>query len=183
MQLDYTHVLNHPRELVWAAMLDPQVLSRLIPGIEKFEETAPDKYSVVAKLGVPTVKGTYSGTVEIVDRKQPSSYRLRGEGRGAPGWAKGECLMTLTDADGGTKVSAKAQAAVGGTIAGVGQRMMEGVGKAMAREFFESLDRELQGKKKKVGDFSFSVRVFLSVLRNIFGRLFRSRAAGEESRG
>lgn len=179
MQLDYTHVLNHPRELVWKTVLDPEVMSRMIPGIEKFEEVAPDQYSVVAMLGVPTVKGVYSGKVEIFDRKEPSSYRLRGEGRGAPGWAKGEVLMTLTVVEGGTQINAKARADIGGTIAGVGQRMMEGVGKAMAREFFTSLDRELQGKKHKVGAFRFSIRVFFSMLRNAVRRLFRGRATGE----
>jgi hypothetical protein len=180
LQLDYTHVLNHPRDLVWNAMLDPDVMSRMIPGIEKFEQTAPDQYSVVAMLGVPTVKGTYTGKVEIYDKTQPSSYRLRGEARGAPGWVKGDVLMTLTAVDAGTtKVSAKARADIGGTIAGVGQRMMEGVGKAMAREFFESLDRELRGKKQKVGAFRFSIRVFFAMVRNALKRVFRGRAAGE----
>jgi carbon monoxide dehydrogenase subunit G len=180
LQLDYTHVLSHPRELVWNAMLDPDVMSRMIPGIEKFEQTAPDQYSVVAMLGVATVKGTYTGKVQISDRNEPSSYRIRGEGRGAPGWVKGDVLMTLTAVDAGTtKVAAKAKADIGGTIAGVGQRMMEGVGKAMAREFFESLDRELQGKKQKVSAFRFSVRVFFVMVRNAVKRIFRGRAAGE----
>lgn len=179
MQLDYSQVLNHPRDLVWAAMLDPEVMSRLIPGVEKFEEVSPDRYSVVAMLGVPTIKGVYSGTVEIFDRKEQSSYRLRGEARGAPGWVKGDVLMTLTAVDGGTKINAKARADIGGTIAGVGQRMMEGVGKAMAREFFTSLDGELQGKRQKVGAFRFSIRVFFSMVRNAMRRLFRGRAAGE----
>jgi hypothetical protein len=160
-------------------MLDPAVMSRLLPGIEKFEEVSPDKFAVVATLGVPTVKGVYSGTVEIFDRKEPSSYRLRGEARGAPGWTKGEVLMTLTVVEGGTKINAKARADIGGTIAGVGQRMMEGVGKAMAREFFTSLDRDLQGKQQKVGAFRFSMRVFFSMVRNAVRRVFRGRATGE----
>lgn len=180
MQFEYAHVLNHPRELVWKAMLDPDVMSRMIPGIEKFEEVGPDQYAVVAMLGVPTVKGTYSGKVEIFDKNEPSSYRLRGEARGAPGWTKGEVQMTLTAVDARTtKIAAKARADIGGTIAGVGQRMMEGVGKAMAREFFEALDRELQGKKQKVGAFRFSVRIFFAMVRNALRRIFRGRAAGE----
>jgi hypothetical protein len=180
LQLDYTHILNHPRQSVWDAMLDADVMSRLIPGIEKFEEVAPDKYSIVAMLGVPTVKGKYSGKVEILERKEPSSYRLRGEGSGAPGWAKGDVVMTLTAVDPNTtRVNAKARADIGGTIAGVGQRMMEGVGKAMAREFFNSLDAELQGREQKVGAFRFSVRVLFAMVRNVLRRVFRGRAAGE----
>jgi uncharacterized protein len=145
LRIDYTETVKFSRQTVWKALLDPGVLSRLIPGIEQFEQVGPDKYAVTANLGLPSIKGTYSGVVEIYDKAEPSSYRLRGEGKGTQGWAKGDVQMTLTDADGGTKVNAQATAAVGGTIAGVGQRMMEGITKSMARDFFKALDVELSG--------------------------------------
>ena len=147
MQIDYSETLKSSREALWKALLDPKVLARLIPGIEKFDEIGPDKYAVTAKLGLPSVRGVYSGVVEIFDKNEPSSYRLRGDGKGTQGWVKGEVLITLSAVDGETKVNAKAQAAVGGTIAGVGQRMMEGITKSMARDFFKALDAELQGPK------------------------------------
>lgn len=147
MQIDYSETLKYSPEVIWRSLLDPKVLSRLLPGIEKFDQTGPDKYSVTAKLGLPSVRGVYSGTVEIFDKKEPSSYKLRCEGKGTQGWAKGDVVITLTPGDGETKVNAKAQAAVGGTIAGVGQRMMEGITKSMAREFFTALDAELGGSK------------------------------------
>ena len=147
MQIDYSETLKYSREALWKALLDPKVLARLIPGIEKFDEIGPDKYAVTAKLGLPSVRGVYSGVVEIFDKNEPSSYRLRGDGKGTQGWVKGEVLITLSAVDGETKVNAKAQAAVGGTIAGVGQRMMEGITKSMARDFFKALDAELQGPK------------------------------------
>jgi hypothetical protein len=145
LRIDYTETVKFSRQTVWKALLDPDVLSRLIPGIEKFEQVGPDKYAVTANLGLPSVKGSYSGVVEISDKAEPSSYRLRGEGKGTQGWAKGDVQMTLTDVDGGTKVNVQAQAAVGGTIAGVGQRMMDGITKSMARDFFKALDAELRG--------------------------------------
>ena len=148
MQVEYTHLLPYPRNVVWRLLLDPDVLSRLLPGVEKFETKGPDKYAVVVKMGVPSVRGTYTGSVEIFDKQEPSSYRLRGEGKGVPGWARGEAEMTLVEEEGKTRITAKGKAQVGGTIAGVGQRMIEGVAKGMAREFFESVEREL-GRSEK----------------------------------
>ena len=147
MQLDISQMIAYPREKVWEVMLDPEVMARVLPGVEKFEVVGPDKYAVQVKMGVPSVKGTYTGNVEIFDKQPPSSFRLRGDGKGGPGWARGEVLLTLTPEGDGTTVNAKANAVIGGTIAGVGQRMMEGVAKGMARDFFASLDRELQGRK------------------------------------
>ena len=173
MQVEYTHLLPYPRQQVWDIMLDTSVLARVMPGVEKFEPIGEDRFSVLIKLGVPTVKGTYSGTVEIVDKQPPNSYRLRGEGKGAPGWAKGEALMTLVDEAGGTRVTANAQAQVGGTIAGVGQRMMEGVTKAMLREMFGSFERELQGQKQEQPSAAaFGFRLFLGMVRAFLQRMF-----------
>ncbi|MGD0075901.1 MAG: carbon monoxide dehydrogenase subunit G [Candidatus Binataceae bacterium] len=181
MQIDYSQVLPYPRERVWEVMLDPEVLARVLPGVEKFEAVGPDKYAVQVKLGVPSVKGSYTGSVEIVDKQPFASYRLRGEGKGGPGWAKGEALITLTPEGAGTNVQAKANAMIGGTIAGVGQRMIEGVAKSVAREFFASIDRELQGRKQQAGAFMFGLRMLLAMVRDLFARLF-GRSADEGSK-
>ena len=132
---------------------------------------------MVVKLGVPSVRGTYSGTVEVFDKQEPASYRMRGEGKGGPGWARGDALITLRAKGDGTNVAAKANVAIGGPVAGVGQRMMEGIAKAMAGDFFATIEREMQGRQqKKVGLFAFSFRIFLALVGNFFGKLFRGRA-------
>jgi len=182
LQIDYSQVLPFPKERVWEVLLDPEVLSRVLPGVEKFELVGPDKYAVQVKLGVPSVKGTYTGSVEIADKQPYSSYKLRGEGKGGPGWARGEALMTLAPEGAGTKVTASANAVIGGTIAGVGQRMMEGVAKGMAREFFSSIQRELEGRKQKASTVGFGFRVLLAMIQNFFGRLFGKGATGEEQK-
>jgi uncharacterized protein len=146
MHVELTHLLNHPVERVWDVLLDPEVLKRALPGIEKLEATAPDTFAVVMNLGVAAVKGRYTGTLSITDKRPPSSYRLQGEGKGAPGWTKGQAVLTLTSEGSGTRVVAKGDAQVGGTIAGVGQRMMEGVAKSMGRDFFAALERILAGE-------------------------------------
>ena len=95
-------------------------------------------------LGVAAVKGTYSGTLEFADKQLPSSFRVRGEAKGTPGWASGEVLVTLAEENGGTTVTANVNVQIGGTIAGVGQRMIEGITKTMARDFFHSIEQMLE---------------------------------------
>lgn len=83
--------------------------------------------------------------------------------------------MTLAAEGAGTRVTANGRAQIGGTIAGVGQRMMEGVAKAMAREFFESIDRELHGRREKVTTFRFSLRLIAGIVASFVRRLFGRR--------
>lgn len=144
MEIEYTHQLPFPRERVWQVLLDPEVLSRALPGIQQFASIGPDRFSAVMKIGVQAMRGSYAGTVEIVDKQFPSSYRLRGEGKGQPGWARGEALIALAEDGAETRVTAHGKAQVGGTVAGVGQRMMEGVAKGMARDFFSAIEAALR---------------------------------------
>lgn len=164
--------IPHPRERVYEALLNPQILSGLMPGVEKFEEVEKDTFDVQVKLGVGALRGNYTGRVQIVDRNPPESYKLQGEAKGTPGWARGVCTFTLKSSGEGTRVTADADAQVGGRIAGVGQRMTEGVAKSMAREFFQSLEQELAGTGSPVGQFRFGFRVFLGMIRDFFARLF-----------
>lgn len=161
--------IKHDRERIYEALLDPSVLSRLLPGVEKFEEVGPDTYDVIVKLGVGAIRGNYTGRVELADQKPPESYRLKGEAKGGPGWAKGYALFTLVPGDeGGTILKVAADAQVGGAIAGVGQRMMEGVAKTMMREFFDALSRELEGTKQNNTALGFGWRVFVGMIRDFF---------------
>ena len=82
------------------------------------------------------MKGTFEGRVKLSDKKPPESYRLSADGSGGPGFVKADTLITLTEIDGGTRVSYSADVQVGGLVAGVGQRMLGGVSKMMADQFF-----------------------------------------------
>ena len=179
MQIEHAHLLVAPRQRVWDVLMDAGVLARVLPGVEQFELVEEDRFSVRLTLGVASIKGTYTGSVEIVDKDPLSSFKLRGEGKGITGWARGEAHMTLVEEGEGTRVIAKGQAQVGGRIAGVGQRMMEGVAKAMAREFFESIARELEhGPQEQVSQFKFTFRMIVGMVSSFFARLFGRRAAG-----
>ena len=144
MKLEGTYDVPAPRQKVWEAFLDPEQLKKAIPGCEKLEAIGPDEYKATMKLGEGGVKGTFEGKVRLGDKKPPESYKLAVEGSGGPGFIRGETVITLTDAEGGTRVSYTADVQVGGLIASVGQRMLGGVSKMMADKFFNNMSEQLQ---------------------------------------
>ena len=143
MKLEGSYDIPAPRDRVWSAFLDPEVLRQAIPGCEKLEAMGNDEYKATMKVGVAAVKGTFEGKVRLTDKKPPDSYKMAVEGSGAPGFIRGETVITLTDADGGTRVSYTADMQVGGLIAGVGQRMLGGVSKMLADQFFTRMGQLL----------------------------------------
>ncbi|MHA6797308.1 SRPBCC family protein (plasmid) [Pseudonocardia bannensis] len=139
--------LQAPISEVWAALTDPTVLERTIPGCERLEANGTNRYTMTVTAGVASVKGTYLGEVALTDQQRPDSFVLRASGSGGPGTVKAEVDVTLKEIDhGSTQLSYAADAAVGGAIAGVGQRMLAGVAKKMADEFFRSVNDVLTGK-------------------------------------
>jgi len=136
MKIEGSHDVPAPRQKVWDAFLDPRQLQKAIPGCEKLEAVGADEFKATLKIGVAAVKGTFEGKVRLSDRKPPESYRLAAEGSGGPGFLKADTLITLSEIAGGTRVAYSADVQVGGLIAGVGQRMLGGVSKMMADQFF-----------------------------------------------
>ena len=147
MKISGTAELNAPVDAVWSALTDPAVLVRTIPGCEQLEQTGPDAYRMTVTAGVASIKGTYQGEVALHDRQPPSSFLLRASGAGAPGTVSADVTVNLADAgDGRTRLAYDADAVVGGMIGGVGQRMLSGVAKKTAGEFFRNVDDVLTGK-------------------------------------
>ena len=136
MKIEGTRDIPAPRDRVWAAFLDPAVLSKAIPGCDALEEIGTGEYRAVMKIGVGAIKGTFEGKVRLSDLEPPNRYRMAVEGKGGPGFVRGEAVMSLSDADDGTRVTYDADVQVGGLIASVGQRMLGGVSKMMLDQFF-----------------------------------------------
>jgi uncharacterized protein len=144
MKIEGAHDIPAPRPKVWDAFLDPEQLRQAIPGCEKLEAIGTDEYTAIMKVGVAAVKGTFTGKVKLSDKHPPESFRMAVEGSGGPGFVRGDTLIALTEIEGGTRVSYSADVQVGGLIAGVGQRMLGGVSKMMADQFFNRMSQLLQ---------------------------------------
>lgn len=146
MKLTGTATLQAPVDRVWAAFNDPAVLARCLPGCESLTETGPDAYAMRVTAGVAAIKGTYEGRVSLADKHEPRAFTMRAEGAGGPGTVAADVRIGLTpSATGGTDLSYDADAVVGGTIGGVGQRMLTGVTRKMAGEFFQAIDDDIAG--------------------------------------
>jgi uncharacterized protein len=146
VNLDGSAVLSAPPEKVWSVLTDPAVLARTIPGCESLEKTGDDEYRMNVSVGVGAIRGTYAGEVRLSDQKPHSSYVMHASGAGGPGNVRATVTINLSPADSGTTtLTYSADAVVGGAVAGVGQRMMTGVAKRMAGQFFSAIDAELTG--------------------------------------
>jgi carbon monoxide dehydrogenase subunit G len=144
MKIEGSHDVSAPRQKVWDAFLNPEQLRQAIPGCEKLEAIGNDEFKATMKIGVAAVKGTFEGKVKITEKNPPDSYRMMVEGSGGPGFVRGETVISLSDIPEGTRVSYNADVQVGGLIAGVGQRMLGGVSKMMADQFFGRMSQLLQ---------------------------------------
>ncbi len=145
MNLDGSAVLHGSPEDVWRALTDPAVLARTIPGCLSLERVAEDSYRMNVTAGVGAVKGTYAGEVHLTDQQPARSYVMHASGAGAPGQVRATVTIELAPDDEGTVLTYSADAVVGGPVAGVGQRMITGVAKRMAAQFFTAVDAELTG--------------------------------------
>ncbi len=143
MKIESTQKLHALRERVYSALTDPKILQRCIPGCESLEKTADDTYAAILKAGVGSIKGTFKGEVRLEDMRPPDHYRIVVEGKGALGFAKGSADFDLEEQEGATTIKYSGELQIGGTIAGVGQRMIEAAAKMMAAKFFAALEAEV----------------------------------------
>lgn len=143
MKVAASHVINAPRDVVWAALQDPAVLARTLPGCRQLEVLGPDRFGMTLDAGVASIKGTYRGTVELSDKCAPEQLRMRADASGGPGTISADTVVRLESVDGGTRIEYDTDAIVGGVIGGVGQRVLVGVTKKTAGEFFTAIEQEL----------------------------------------
>ena len=151
MNLEGSAVLHAEPEKVWSVLTDPAVLARTIPGCESLEQVGADSYRMNVSVGVGAIRGTYAGEVHLTDQQRPASYVMHASGAGAPGQVQATVTIRLEPDGDGTVLSYAADAVVRGPVAGVGQRMISGVAKRMAGQFFTAIDAELSGEVVPVG--------------------------------
>jgi len=144
MKLEGTYTFQAPQERVWEVLNAAEYLQKALPGCEKLEQTEPGKFDFLLKIGIAGVKGSYKGKLEIANPEPPHRTRLIGEGRGLPGFVRGEASIELSPQGQATLISYEGDVQVGGLLAGIGQRMIGGVAKMMLEHFFKNVEKVLQ---------------------------------------
>jgi carbon monoxide dehydrogenase subunit G len=142
MKVSGAYRLAMPRERAYALLQDPVILARCMPGCESLDKTGEDEYAMRMKMVLAAVSGKFDGKVRITDAICPSQFRLHVDGTGKIGFMKGDGLLTLTQVEDATDVHYDGEVHVGGTIASVGQRLIDGTSKMLIKRFFEKLSTE-----------------------------------------
>ncbi len=174
MKIEGTQEVRARRERVFQALTDPTVLQRCIPGCERLEQVEPNHYSTTLRAGVGAIKGVFTGNVRLEEVQPPTHFRMVVDGKGQPGFLKGAGTLDLEARDGATVVNYSSDVQVGGTIAGVGQRMIQGAARMMLAQFFTAIEAEAQTEAHEAppehGFFRTSLRWFSGRLRRLFRR-------------
>jgi uncharacterized protein len=146
MKIEGEYTFGAPPERVWGLLQDPEALSRALPGVEQFKAIGPHEYEATVRAGVAAVRGTYRGRIRMADLQPPERYTLSANGQGSAGTFDATARISLVGQDGRTALRYEADAQVGGPVAGVGQRMLGGVGKLMANQFFKAMEDQLNSQ-------------------------------------
>ncbi|MGZ3679981.1 MAG: SRPBCC family protein, partial [Ktedonobacterales bacterium] len=150
MDISGSYTLYAPRERVWAALLDPDMLKQTVPGCERLDKESEGTFLLRLNIGVASVKGIYDGTLRLSDLHPPESYRMTVDGKGARGVLHGDGTLSLEARDPNTTVvSYSGQAQLGGPIAGVGMRVASGAANMLIKAYFSRL-ADLLGERAPV---------------------------------
>ena len=147
MEMTGSRALAQPQQIVWDALNNPEILKACIPGCEKFELTEPNTYAVGTAIKIGPVAARFQGRVTLTDIVAPSSYQLQFDAQGGvAGFGKGSSRVELKPATGGSgcELHYTVNSTVGGKIAQLGQRLIDGAAKSLAEDFFRRFEEELQ---------------------------------------
>ncbi|KQP19299.1 carbon monoxide dehydrogenase subunit G [Pseudorhodoferax sp. Leaf265] len=144
MEITGTQTIAAPRQRVWDALNDPDMLKRSLPGCESVLRITPEEFKVVVAAAIGPLRARFNGVLRMADVQAPSSCTMVFEGQGgAVGFGKGNSSVSLTETDGQTALSYTAQAQVGGKLAQVGSRLIDSVARKMADDFFKAFKAQL----------------------------------------
>jgi len=147
MDMQGSRLLKATQEQAWQALNDPAILKACIPGCDKFELAEPNVYAVGVALKIGPVAAKFTGKVSLMDIVPPTSYALQFEAQGGiAGFGKGESKVELKTVEGGVELNYVVHSQVGGKIAQLGQRLIDGVAKTLAEDFFTRFEEQLQAR-------------------------------------
>ena len=175
MKLSGTQTFPAPRQKVWEFLIDPQRLAKCMPGCEKLEPVGENEYSGVINVGLAAVKGMYNGKVKLDELQPPTHYKMTLDGKGKQGFIKGAGTIDLEEQNGQTLLKYTGDIQIGGLLASVGQRMIDGAAKMTIGQFFTAMEAEIKampGEEVRQGVAINLWRSFLKWLRGLFAGLF-----------
>lgn len=143
MDLSATYEFEAPVSRVWDLLMDTDTVASCLPGCRGLLPLGKDRFEAELAVAVAAISGHFKGTITLCDKVAPESYRLLVEGTGRPGFVKGEARVTLVSQGGTTSVQIEAEAEVGGMIARVGQRLLEGVARMTMDRFYGCLQKHV----------------------------------------
>ena len=153
MQMSDTRQIAATPAEVYAALLDPKMLQTCVPGAQDVSGSVEEGYDATVVQKVGPVKATFKGHVTLSDLVPNEALTITGEGKGgAAGFAKGGAEVRLAEKDGGTELSYDVEAKVGGKLAQLGSRIIDGFAKKMADQFFDNLQSSLEGPAEETGE-------------------------------
>ena len=144
MRIESSYSFDAPATQVWDLLMDTSAIAGCVPGCQELAPIGENRYRARLAVPVAAVTGQYDVTIALEDIAAPTAYTLRIDGQGRPGFVKGASRVHLVEQDGRTRVEVAADVQVGGAVARVGQRLLEGVGRAMMDRFFACLSSRLQ---------------------------------------
>lgn len=145
MEMQANRQLAVTQQQAWEALNDPAVLKTCIPGCDKVEASGDNQYAIGLALKIGPVAAKFNGKITLSDIQPPNSYNIAFEGQGGPaGFGKGNAQVALTANDAGCDLAYTVHASVGGKVAQLGQRLIDGAAKSMAEDFFKRFDEEMQ---------------------------------------
>lgn len=150
MEIKGEQLLSHPREAVWEALIDPEVLGACVPGCKSFDRVSDNHYRAAMQADIGPVSARFAVEISIKDPDPPRSYRLEGSARAPVGFGRGQADVLLEeDGPDSTKLSYVARLQLGGKLAQVGSRLLSGITRKIAANFFERFAQVLEGKRPR----------------------------------
>ena len=138
MKINGTYLVHLPQERAYALLQDPEILAKCMPGCDRLDKVAENEYEMKMKMAIASMSGLFDGRVKLADQQPPNSFRLLVEGKGKIGFLKGDGLLKVEPGDETTNVIYEGDVQIGGTMAAVGQRLLDTTSKMMIKRFFDN---------------------------------------------